>query len=279
MLNQYLAAGAGVVPLGLNSIDVVINAIETFPVTAVATLPMIATKAIEAIEKGGISFTKNRLRHFHFGGDYLSNARRRRIEEYFDVQCYDFYGLSEIFGPLAGECEQKNGLHFACDYVLLEVIDPYTKEHVPEGKPGIAVYTTLWEKAAPLLRFWSEDYVSVTWERCKCGRSSPRIRFIGRPFAGVPIGKKWIFAKDIEEVVLSFPEVNSEWKLKIEGAMENAIAKLYLENLHPQIPTKEIEDSLASILGIPVKIEKASMDFWIHGLKSRIIYEPNNYSS
>jgi phenylacetate-CoA ligase len=255
MINQYLAASAGVVPLGVEPPDIVIKAINAFPVTVVTTVPVIATRSIEFLKANKIQLTENKVRHFHFGGDYLSGARRRRIEDYFDVQCYDFYGLSEIFGPIAGECEEKNGLHLAADYVLVEVIDPCTKQPVQEGETGVAVYTTLWEKGAPLLRFWSDDYVSVTAERCRCGRTSPRIHYVGRPNVGAAIGNRRIFAKDIEDLVLSFPQVGDEWNMRIEGTMETPKARLCLENLGQEIPIKEIEEQLAGFLGIPVKLD------------------------
>jgi len=271
MVNQYLAAGAGVVPLGLASLEVVVNAMSTFPITAVATLPTVATRTMGIMRKERTSFIKNRLRHFHFGGDYLSNARRRRLQDYFGVECYDFYGLSEIFGPFSGECKQKNGLHLASDSVLVEVLDPYTKELVREGEIGVAVYTTLWEKAAPLLRFWSDDYISMTWGKCECGRTSPRIRYEGRPNAGVRIGRKWIFAKSIEEIVMSFPKNSGEWKIEIEGTVKDPIAKLYSEDQHPEIPVEQIEEDVANLLKMPVKMEKVGAEFWKKGLKSRIV--------
>jgi len=262
MINQYLAAGAGVVPLGTGPPDLIIGAMNSFPITAVATLPVIATRSIEFLKRSETSLVNNRLRHFHFGGDYLSNTRRRRIEKYFGVQCYDFYGLSEIFGPIAGECEEKDGLHLAVDYVLVEVVNPHTKEHVHEGETGVAVYTTLWTKAAPLLRFWSDDYVSITWERCKCGRTSPRIEYRGRPASGVIIRNRWIFAKDIEETVMSFPECSDEFEIKIEGTIEKPTARLYLEDSSHKIPIENIEDNLEKFLGIPVKTEIVSAGFF-----------------
>jgi phenylacetate-CoA ligase len=262
MINQYLAAGAGVVPLGTGPPDFIIGAMNSFPITAVTTLPVIATRSIEFLKNSGTSLVSNRLRHFHFGGDYLSNARRRRVEKYFGVQCYDFYGLSEIFGPIAGECEEKNGLHVASDYVLVEVVNPHTKEHVREGEAGVAVYTTLWTKAAPLLRFWSDDYVSITWDRCRCGRTSPRIKYEGRPASGVIIRNRWIFAKNIEEIVMSFPECSDEFEIKIQGTIEKPTAKLYLEDSSHKIPIEEIEDNLEEFLGIPVKTEIVNTGFF-----------------
>lgn len=263
MINQYLAVGAGVVPLGITSPDNIIKAMSTFPITAITTVPVVGTRLFEFVNQNKMPLVKNRLRHFHFGGDYLSNARRRRIENYWGVKCYDFYGLSEIFGPIAGECEEQNGLHLAVDHVLVELIDPYTKEEVREGERGVAVFTTLWEKAAPLLRYWSDDYVSITWEKCKCGRTSPRIIYEGRPFDGVIINNRWVFAKNIEESLLLFPESSDEWGIKIKGTIDEPVAKLYLESTPYEIPIEKIEESLADLLQIPAKAEIVRPGFFL----------------
>ncbi len=256
MINQYLASGAGVVPLGTSSPDEILKAMSVFPITSITTLPIIGTRLFEFMKMKKISIEKNRFRYFHFGGDYLSNARRRRIENYWGVKCYDFYGLSEIFGPIAGECEEKKGLHFAADYVIVEVVDPETKKSVPEGEVGVAVYTTLWKKAAPLLRYWSDDYISLTWGKCKCGRSSPQIIYRGRPINSVVVNNKRIFAKDIEEIILSFPEISDEWALKIEGSIKQPMGRIYLEkSLGYKIYIAKIQQELTNWLEIPVRIE------------------------
>jgi len=254
MITQYLATGAGVVPLGMVSSNEIAGAIDTFPTTSITALPIVATRLFEFITKTRV-INSRRLRHFHCGGDYLSNARRNRIENYWGVDCYDFYGLSEIFGPIAGECEVKEGLHFAADYVIIEVIDPVTKQPVPEGEVGVAVYTTLWKKGAPLLRYWSGDYISMTWKKCKCGRTSPRVIYKGRAVDSVIINHKRIFAKDVEETLLSFPEVSDEWGMKIKGTTEQSIATAYIEQTPYAIPKEKIENRLGELIGIPVKLE------------------------
>jgi phenylacetate-CoA ligase len=255
MINQYTAAGAGVVPLGITSSEEILKAMNTFPITSMTTLPIVGSRLFEFMSMKKITLMKNRFRHFHFGGDYLSNAKRRRIENYWGVKCYDFYGLSEIFGPIAGECEERKGLHFAADYVLVEVIDPVTKESVPEGEIGVAVYTTLWRKAAPLLRYWSDDYISLTWEKCRCGRTSPRIIFTGRTIDIGTINNRKIFAKDVEEILLSFSETSDEWGMKVEGSIEEPIVRVYLEETLLEIPNEKIERELARLMGIPVELE------------------------
>jgi len=272
MITQYLATGAGVVPLGIASSSEIVKTMVSFPITSITTLPIVATRLFEFVSKNHITINTKRLRHFHCGGDYLSNARRRRIENYWNVDCYDFYGLSEIFGPIAGECEAKDGLHFAADYVIVEVIDPFTKKPVPEGEVGVAVYTTLWKKGAPLLRYWSDDYISITWKRCKCGRTSPRIIFKGRSIDSVTINHKKVFAKDVEEILLSFPEVSNEWGMKIEGTTEQSTATVYIEETSFDLPKEKIENKLSKLLGIPVRLEVIpSGSFSRENLKTRRI--------
>jgi len=255
MINQYRASDAGVVPIGTASPDEILKAISAFPITSITTLPILGARLFEFMKMKKTSIMKDRLRHFHFGGDYLSNARRRRIENYWGVNCYDFYGVSEIFGPIAGECKEKKGLHFAADYVLVEVINPITKEPVSEGEVGVAVYTTLWKKAAPLLRYWSDDYISITWEKCKCGRSSPRIILKGRPINSAIINSRKIFAKDIEEILLSFPEASDEWAMRIEEWRRKTTATVYLEETTGKVPIEKIQQELTNWLEIPAKIE------------------------
>lgn len=260
MTSQYLAAGAGVVPLGVTTFTEITKAFRAFPITMMAAIPVVVSHLSEAVaHKPKETAFQNRLRQFHLGGDYLSNARRLRIEEYWKSDCFNFYGLSEIFGPIAGECSEKDGLHLAADYVLTEVIDPDTKAPVNDGQVGVAVYTTLWDKGAPLLRFWSDDYVVISHERCRCGRTSPRIFYKGRPSTMQTLQGKRIFAVDIEETLLAHPEFGNEWGMKISGTSKQLEIKAYIER-KPQIQIdtellKKIKHEFINQIGIPIDVE------------------------
>jgi phenylacetate-coenzyme A ligase PaaK-like adenylate-forming protein len=82
-----------------------------------------------------------------------------------------------------GECDQHDGMHFnAQRYVALELVDPQTGQALPwaDGASGELVYTTFAREATPVVRYRSRDHAVVTGMRCACGRTSPRIRCIGR---------------------------------------------------------------------------------------------------
>lgn len=41
------------------------------------------------------------------GGGFLSSERRKILEDAWGAECYNMFGMSEMFGPMAGECKQK----------------------------------------------------------------------------------------------------------------------------------------------------------------------------
>ena len=92
-------------------------------------------------------------------------------------------GLGDVLSCLWSECEAEDGMHFnAQRYVAVELIDPDSGAHVPwkDGAKGELVYTTFARDATPMLRYRSRDHALITGTICKCGRTSPRIRCIGR---------------------------------------------------------------------------------------------------
>jgi phenylacetate-CoA ligase/benzoylacetate-CoA ligase len=92
-------------------------------------------------------------------------------------------GLGDVLSSLWAECEAEDGMHFnAQRYVAVELIDPDSGASVPwkDGAKGELVYTTFARDATPMLRYRSRDHALVHGVACRCGRTSPRIRCIGR---------------------------------------------------------------------------------------------------
>lgn len=92
-------------------------------------------------------------------------------------------GLGDVLSCLWSECEAEDGMHFnAQSAVAVELIDPDTgdRRSWQDGATGELVYTTFARQATPMLRYRSRDHVVVTGTHCACGRTSPRIRCIGR---------------------------------------------------------------------------------------------------
>lgn len=139
----------------------IVDTITKVPVTVIATRPSIAS---------GVAYNpviqqmaqKSHVKKLLMGGGFLSKERRHLLEEVWDAECFNMFGMSEVFGPMAGECRQKNGLHYLNNYLMIEIVDPQNGKPVGNGEPGVAVYTTLWDKGFPLLRY-SQFYPDCAW--------------------------------------------------------------------------------------------------------------------
>lgn len=95
----------------------------------------------------------------------------------------DTMGLGDVIPSMWAECEAQDGMHFnAQRTVALELIDPDSgaPQRWRDNATGELVYTAFARDATPLARYRSRDHALVVGTGCACGRTSPRIRCIGR---------------------------------------------------------------------------------------------------
>jgi phenylacetate-CoA ligase len=78
-----------------------------------------------------------------------------------------------------------------------------------DGASGELVLSHLQHRAAPLLRFRTRDHVHVRTGPCKCGRTSPRVRCIGRTDDMLIVRGVNVFPAAVRDVVSAFaPDVS-----------------------------------------------------------------------
>ncbi len=216
MMWQFTTMGAGYVNCPIPSPENMIDTISKIPVTIIATRPSIAS---------GVAYNplmqkiaqKSKVKKLLMGGGFLSEERRKLLEFSWDADCYNMFGMSEMFGPMAGECRNKNGLHYLDKYLMIEIVDPQTKEPVKDGEPGVAIYTTLWDKGFPLLRYWTDDVMRITREKCSCGSPYPRLYYLGRLNDCFMINGKYIFPENVENILFKHGYIGEYRVEKEEG--------------------------------------------------------------
>jgi phenylacetate-coenzyme A ligase PaaK-like adenylate-forming protein len=148
------------------------------------------------------------------GGDVLSSGRRGRIEALWDMPLKNFYGISEVFGPLASESGDAGSFSWQAEEVFVEVIDPVTRRQVDSGETGVAVLTTLWHRPASLVRYWTGDcFRLLGW----LAPGRPLFTVRGREQVRLPGLKPEFFPVDVDDVVLSDPAAGNEWSLTDRG--------------------------------------------------------------
>lgn len=215
MMWQFTTVGASYVNCPEPTPENIVAVCESVPVTTIATRPSVVS-SIMYNDELCMSAKKSKVNKLILGGGYLSEERRKLLENIWGADCYNLLGTSEMFGPMAAECMQKDGLHYPKDYIMIEVLDPITCKPVEPGSWGIAVYTSLWHKGFPLLRYWTGDLVMVTDETCDCGCDMPRIRHKGRFQDVIKIDGQYIAPDTVENLLFSNGAVG-EWRLVNEN--------------------------------------------------------------
>ncbi|MCK1746312.1 phenylacetate--CoA ligase [Bradyrhizobium sp. 139] len=158
-----------------------------------------------------------------FGAEPWTNAMRREIEDAFDMDATDIYGLSEVIGPgVAQECiETKDGLHIWEDHFYPEVIDPETGAVLPDGEKGELVFTSLTKEAFPVIRYRTRDLT-----RLLPGTARPGMRRMekvtGRSDDMIILRGVNLFPTQIEEVLLATDWCGGHFILELtrEGRMD-----------------------------------------------------------
>jgi phenylacetate-CoA ligase len=108
---------------------------------------------------------------------------RDHIERVLGVTVNEVMGIGDVSPSLFGECPQQQGMHFGgTGYVWPELVDPHTREPmgIEAGAVGEMVYTSLQREAMPVVRFLGGDIVRIEGTSCQCGRTSFRMRCLGR---------------------------------------------------------------------------------------------------
>jgi phenylacetate-CoA ligase len=99
----------------------------------------------------------------------------------------------------------------AVGFVHVELVDPETgaARGLRDGATGELVLTHLRQRAAPLLRFRTRDHVELWTSPCPCGRTTPRVRCLGRTDDMVIVRGVNVFPSAVREVVGAFaPDVS-----------------------------------------------------------------------
>ena len=203
MMWQFTTRGAGYVNCPVPSPENMVDLITSVPVTVVATRPDVVS-TIAYNEEWIKAAQGSKVKKLILGGGFMSRGRRKLLETAWDAEVYNMFGMSEMFGPMAGECRRKNGQHYLNQYLFIELIDPVSKKPVKEGEAGVAVYSTLWDKGFPLLRYWTDDLMSISYEKCACGSELPRIFYHGRLGDCITVGDRRIFPVMLEEILMSY---------------------------------------------------------------------------
>jgi phenylacetate-CoA ligase len=214
-LDAFERLGVCHIPVGTGSSERLLQAIESLRPDAVVLTPSYAAYLLELADLRGSSVRRVLVAGEPGGGE---PAFRTQLEEGWGARVTEAMGVGDIGPSLFGECEEQDGMHLgARGFVHVELIDPETGAalELDDGASGELVLTHLRHRAAPLLRFRTRDHVVVRIDPCRCGRTGPRIRCVGRTDDMLIVRGVNVFPSAIREVASGFaPRVSGHVLVK-----------------------------------------------------------------
>ena len=177
--------GSRAVPVGPGDTERVLFAIRAGIVDTMLVTPSFAQHLANRVGQAGDDLRSTGLVHVVAGGEPGAGipAVRDHVQDTLGVTVTEIMGIGDVAASLFGECPHQQGMHFSgVGHVWPELVEPETREPMPieTGAVGEMVYTHLTREAMPVVRFLSGDIVRIEGTSCRCGRTSFRMRCLGR---------------------------------------------------------------------------------------------------
>jgi len=202
------------IPFGTGNTERLMLAVEQLRPEAAVLTPSYAAYLIDWAAERDVDLAASSVERVLVAGEPGGGepAFRAKLEQGWGARVTEAMGIGDIGVSLWGECEEQDGMHLgARGFVHAELVDPETgvATAMDDGSSGELVLTHLRHRAAPLLRFRTRDHVLVRTGACRCGRTSPRVRCIGRSDDMLIVRGVNVFPSAVREVVSSFaPQVS-----------------------------------------------------------------------
>ena len=196
--------GATVVPASGGFTDRQLMLMRDFGATVLACTPSFALHLAEIAKKSGPDYKDEyKLKCGIFGAEPVSQGLKEEVSNAWGIEYYETYGLSEIIGPgVSSSCKYSKLLHINEDHFYPEIIDPKTGEVLGEGERGELVITTLTKQALPIIRYRTGDITSLTYEPCKCGRTTVRMEsVVGRADDMLIVNGVNVYPSQVEHII------------------------------------------------------------------------------
>ncbi len=211
--------GACIIPVAPGDTQRVLSGLQRGLADTTQGTPTFAQYLANVINARGLDGPSLGVRHIISGGEPGGGipAIKATIEQAFDAQVTEVYGLGDISPSLFGECPVGGGLHFCGQGIVWpELIDPDTLQPIPiePGGVGEPVFTSLAREAMPLIRYRSGDIFEIQDDGCACERTSFRMRCIGRSDDMFIVRGVNVYPSAIQEIIADFrPEVTGRLRV------------------------------------------------------------------
>ncbi|MFF0014972.1 phenylacetate--CoA ligase family protein [Streptomyces sp. NPDC005374] len=204
----YQALGAVVIEVDawLGKMNDVVEVLRTYRPAYMQLLYPQVVELEHLAEKVDLREAFSSVKGVSCAGQPLSRRMRERMRDEWGVEVYEYTSAADT--GTAWECRERDGYHLWEDTVYPESVevDENGWRDVAESDLGELVATDLDNRAAPLIRYRSEDLVRLSRERCRCGRTHARFWVAGRRGDETLVRGRVVVLRDIWQAVEDQPE-------------------------------------------------------------------------
>ncbi len=242
--------GATVVPVSSGNTERQIMLLKDFGATALIATPSYAMYLAETAKKMDV-LKDLKLRLVCMGAEASTAEMHEALYRILGAFPTENYGLTEVGGPgVSGECREKAGMHINEDMYYPEIVNIEENRALPEGEQGELVLTTLTKEGMPILRYRTKDITSLTYEPCKCGRTTARMaRVVGRTDDMLIIRGVNVFPSQIESVLMAMPELGKTYEIIVDRVnyMDTIEVHVEVEDANLLTDYSKLEELVAKI--------------------------------
>ncbi len=121
--------------------------------------------------------------HVETCGEQCTDVVRSAVREAWGVEIYDYWGCTE--GVYAFPCRFGRAMHIPDDLVILEPVDGDGRPVEPGEQGDKLLFTSLYNRTQPLIRYEIADSTRMSSAICECGCAHRRLEILAGRTASV----------------------------------------------------------------------------------------------
>ncbi len=211
-IGNFCIAGGGM------TTEIRLQAMIENEATVVCCTPTYALRMAEVAAANDIDLRESSVRLLVVAGEPggAIPATRGRIEQAWDAQVIDHWGMTEI-GSLGTEAvDRPGGMYILETEAIAEIVDPETLQPVPAGEVGELLITNLGRVGSPLIRYRTRDLVRACPDNDPTGRQLMWLDggILGRSDDMVTVRGNNVFPSSVEAVLREIDDV-AEFRIDV----------------------------------------------------------------
>lgn len=109
-----------------------------------------------------------KIKSILLSADMVNEILVEEIKKIYECEVFNHFGMTETGLGGAVDCMYHDGMHIRENDLLVEIVNPITREKMKDGESGEILITTLTRRAMPLIRYATGDISTFKKGKCSC---------------------------------------------------------------------------------------------------------------